>query len=219
MIYFFADDHYNVHPGQVIYENLPPEWQNRIRFFENDITLLEEGSFVEDGELLILHMIGSSCGRPHPGEGAKRAVRSWVGAGKPILLLHGASAAFWQWNFWRILPGYRWIRGEDPDGVTPSTHPRRPYKVTLSKTRHELCRVLEEMDLPEDELYIELEQVCPAMTLMETKTEEGTFPQCAEVVTPFGGKIMSFIPGHDPQVTSNPVLIRNVVRLIEYLLR
>lgn len=219
MIYFFADDHYNVHPGLVIFENLPPEWQNRIRFAEDDLSVLESGSLPEDCELLVLHLIGGSCNQPHAGEGAKRAVRSWVGAGRPILLFHGASAAFWQWNFWRILPGYRWVRPEDPDQVAHSTHPRRPYKVTVSKTRHELCSVLEEMDFPEDELYIDLEQVCPSMTLMETCTVEGTFPQCTFVVTPFGGKIINFIPGHDKAVTSDPVLIRNVVRLMEYLLK
>ena len=219
MICFFADDHYNVHPGRVIFENLPEAWRNRIRFSENDFSVLESGSLPEDCELLVLHMIGGTCNIPHPGEGAKRAIRSWVGAGRPILLLHGSSAAFWQWNFWRILPGYRWVRPSDPDEVEPSTHPRRPCKVIVSKSRHELCSVLEEMVLPEDELYIELEQVCPAMTLMETRTDEGTFPQCAEVITPFGGKIINFIPGHDPAVTSDPVLIRNVVRLMEYLLR
>lgn len=217
MICFFADDHYNVHPGRVIYENLPEKWQERISFYENDLSVLESASMPEDCTLLVLHMIGATCDQPHPGAGAFSAVRAWVEAGKPILLLHGSSAAFWQWDFWRSLPGYRWVRPSDPDGVKASTHPRRPYKVTVSKTRHPLCRVLEEMDLPEDEIYIDLEQVCPAVTLMETHTVEGTFPQCTEVVTSFGGRIINFIPGHDRSVTSNVVLIRNIVRIMEYL--
>ena len=56
------------------------------------------------------------------------------------------------------------------------------------------------------------------MRLMETHIEEGTFVQCCEAVTPFGGRIVSFIPGHKPEVTSLPVLIGNVKVLIDYLL-
>ena len=44
MIYFFADDHYGVHPGKVIFENLPEELGKNIRFVENDWTLLESVS-------------------------------------------------------------------------------------------------------------------------------------------------------------------------------
>ncbi len=64
-----------------------------------------------------------------------------------------------------------------------------------------------------------MEQVCPAMILMETHIEEGTFPQCTEAVSPWGGKLVNFIPGHAPEVTSNPKLIRNVETIIDYLLK
>ena len=38
----------------------------------------------------------------------------------PLLLLHGSSAAFWHWDWWRRIVGYRWVRGNDPDGIPAS---------------------------------------------------------------------------------------------------
>ena len=93
MIYFFADDHYNVSPGKEIYNHLPETLKKRIRFFENDWSLLESGDWLADCELLILNMIGSTCNQPHPGCGAERAVRAWCERGGNALLLHGSSAA------------------------------------------------------------------------------------------------------------------------------
>ena len=219
MIYFFADDHYNVHPGKVIFEHLPDDRKSGIRFFENDWTVLESASWLNDCELLILNLIGPTCNLPHPGPGAEKAVRQWCEKGGNILMLHGSSAAFWQWEWWRNIVGFRWVRPNDPDGVEHSTHPNKPYRLTVSKTRHVLTKSLEEIELPADEIYINMEQVCPAMILMETHIEEGTFPQCTEAVSPWGGKLVNFIPGHAPEVTSNPKLIRNVETIIDYLLK
>ena len=66
MIYFFADDHYGVHPGKNIFEHLPDELKQRITFVENDWSLLESGKWLDDCELLILNMIGTTCDLPHP---------------------------------------------------------------------------------------------------------------------------------------------------------
>lgn len=218
MIYFFADNHYGVFPGKVIYENLPEKQRSRIRFYCDDWTVLEHSGWDQDCELLILNMIGGTCGQPHPGQDAETRVRHYLERGGSVLMLHGSSAAFWQWDWWRGLPGERWVRPQDPDGIAPSTHPHRPCRVTVSKTRHPLAARLTEMDLPEDEIYTELENTCPCMRLMETHIAEGTFVQCCETVSPWGGRLVSFIPGHSPAVASHPVLIRNISVLIDYLL-
>ncbi len=219
MMYFFADDHYESHPGKVIYENLPADLKSQIRFYENDWSVLESGAWLSDCKLLILNLIGTTCNLPHPGPGAEKAVRKWCEKGGAILMLHGSSAAFWQWDWWRKIVGFRWVRPNDPDGIAASTHPKKPYSLTVSKTRHPLTKLLEPIELPTDEIYINMEQVCPAVTLMETHIEEGTFPQCSEAVSPWNGKLVNFIPGHAPEVTSNPKLIRNVAAIIEYLLK
>ncbi len=218
MIYFFADNHYGVFPGKVIYEHLPEKLRTRILFYCDEWAALEHSDWDSDCELLILNMIGGTCDQPHPGMDAEKRVRRYLERGGNMLLLHGSSAAFWQWDWWRELPGERWVRPHDPDGAAPSTHPRKPYRVTLSKTRHPLAERLAEMELPEDEIYTELENTCPCMRLMETHIGEGTFVQCCEAVSPWGGRLVSFIPGHSPAVTGDPVLIGNISVLIDYLL-
>ena len=73
MIYFFADNHYGVHPGKVIYEHLPVELKEKITFFNDEWEPLEHSDWNRDCELLILNMIGATCDQPHPGADAENA--------------------------------------------------------------------------------------------------------------------------------------------------
>lgn len=219
MIWFFSDDHFGAHPGKTVFDRLPEEWKEKISFHENDFSLLESGQWLENCELLILNMIGSTCNLPHPGIHAEKSVKTWCEKGGNILLIHGSSAAFWQWDWWRKIQNIRWVRPDDPDGAKASTHPVKPYKVTLCKTRHILLSRLQEMTLPEDEIYTELENVNPFYPLMETHIEEGTFIQCCESLTPWKGKLVNFLPGHSKSVTENPLFIQNILTLIQYLYR
>ena len=163
-------------------------------------------------------MIGATCNLPHPDGNAEKAVRTWCENGGNALLLHGSSAAFWQWDWWRKIVGYRWVRPNDPDNVANSTHPVKPYSLRVTKNRHPLKDKLIPFDLDTDEIYTELEQVSPAMVLMDTFIEEGVFPQCLEAITPWNGKFVSFIPGHYIHATTNAALIQNITAITEYLL-
>lgn len=216
MIYFLADDHYGARPGAVLHEALCERY--RIAFFENDFSCLATPEFPTDCELLVLNVIGDTCGMKPAGEDVECGVRAYLEQGKPLLLLHGASAAFWHWEWWRRIVGYRWVRGNDPDGVLASCHPTRPYRVNVAKSRHFLCRELQAMNLPEDEIYIELEQTSPAMVLLETTIDEGTFPQCWESTTPWGGRIIGLLPGHRSEVVRDQIMVSNVAALIDSLL-
>ena len=216
MIIFAADNHYDVHPGKNIYAGLKSNYKDMV-FSEDDWSVFVKNDLKNKCNLLVLNMIAGTCNIEPPNQEAESSVRAYCEKGGNILLIHGSSAVFWQWAWWRSIVGYRWVRGNDPDGVVPSTHPTRPYKVTVSKSRHPLCAKLAEMDLPEDEIYIGLEQVCPAITIMETKTDEGTFVQCYESITPWGGKIIGFIPGHKPEITGSEVYLNNIKVLIDYL--
>lgn len=190
-----------------------------IHFVEDDWSVLADAGAMRSCSLLMLNLISGTGTAPVPGEAVERQVRAYLERGAPLLLLHGASAAFWQWDWWRQIVGYRWVRGADADGFEASTHPHHSCRVEVAKCRHPLCRQLKPMDLPEDEIYIRLEQTCPAMTLMETTIPEGTFPQCSICQTPWGGTVIGFIPGHKPEVTRLPVLVENVGCLIRYLLK
>lgn len=215
MILFASDNHYDNRPGAAVYDCIRDDYE--IAFFEDDWGCFSEEN-LEGCHLLILNMIGDTCGLPHPDSVAEKVIKQYMESGRPVLLLHGSSAAFWKWKWWREIVGFRWVRPEDPDGVAASWHPVRPYKVVKSKSRHALISNLRDLDLPSDEIYISLEQVSPAITLMETYTDEGVFPQCYETVTPWGGRMLAFIPGHAEVVTTHPDVIHNIKVLIDDLL-
>ncbi|MPM80883.1 hypothetical protein SDC9_127934 [bioreactor metagenome] len=214
MIYFFADDHYETHAGRTIFEDGDQAWTGQTIFRENDWSLLESGDWTADCGLLILHLIGGSSGQIHPGPGAEARVRHYLDAGGNILLLHGASAAFWQWPWWRKIVGLRWVRPDDPDGMAASVHPHVSCALRIAKVRHPLAAQLCEGELPEDELYTELEQTAPLTILIHAVTATGIFPQMAETVTPAGGRILSFLPGHARECATHPVIRRNVAAAI-----
>ncbi|MDD3886295.1 MAG: ThuA domain-containing protein [Victivallaceae bacterium] len=220
MIYFFADGHYDAHPGREIFRHLSEAWRKKIDFSENDWAKLEAGLWEKDAELLILNLIAGTCGQPQPGEGAEKAMKKYVQSGRPLLLLHGASAAFWPWAWWRVLPGLRWVRPVDePDGVEASRHPHAPCRIEpVLRSRHPLAGKLRPIELPEDEIYIDLEETAPYWTLMKTHLAEGTYPQMIETKSPRGGRIISFLPGHRPECTGNPDLVYDVELAIEDLL-
>ncbi len=217
MILFAADNHYRTHAGRVLYESLEPDC--KIRFCEDDWSCFNEPDLADRYSLMILNLISGSCNVPEPDPVAEENVRAYLQSGKPVFLLHGASAAFWQWDWWRALVGFRWVRGNDPDGFEPSTHPKRPYTVRVTKSRHPLCQRLQEVSMPEDELYVSLEQTCPTVTIMETTTDEGSFPMCYETVTGWGGKVVGYIPGHAPDVVNLPGNVANCRAIIDWLLQ
>ncbi len=217
MILFVADDHYGSHPGLEIYERIKDCYPGML-FYENDWSGFTTVNMERDCDLLILNMIADTCGNPLPGTEVETAVKSYLERGGNMLLLHGSSAAFWHWKWWREIVGLRWVRGNDPEGVTPSTHPKHPYTLRIAKSSHPLCERLRAVELPDDEIYINLEQTAPVHVIMDTQIEEGIFPQCHESVTPWGGRIIAFIPGHEKAVTSHLDVIYDIRVLIDYLL-
>lgn len=217
MIIFAADDHFGKHPGAEIFKNISPSF-SEMEFYENDFSCFKKNQFAEDCDLLILNMIADTCGNEKPGEDVEVSVKAYCESGKNLLLLHGASAAFWHWSWWRKIVGLRWVRGNDPDKVNASTHPKHPFQVDLAKSRHKLVNMLSPITMPHDEIYINLEQVCATITLLETTIPQGTFPQCYICKTPWGGKIIGFLPGHFPEATNLPELNKNIKTIIKYLL-
>ncbi|MBQ4315052.1 MAG: ThuA domain-containing protein [Lentisphaeria bacterium] len=214
---FVADDHYKAFPGRNQYECISGTYSDMI-FRENDWSVFTEFDLAKECDLLILNMIADTCGLPVPTPEQAEAVKRYLETGKNLLLLHGASSAFWPYEWYRKLVGIRWVRGKDPDGVEASFHPKEPYCVKVAKVRHELAEKLVEMDFTiEDEIYCSLEQVTPITTLMETTISLGTSPQCTESFTPWGGKVINFLPGHRSEVTRDERLIANLKTLIDYL--
>ena len=214
---FVADDHYQAYPGRNQYECIRDTYKDMV-FSENDWSVFTKYDLAAECDLLILNMIADTCGIPAPDSAACDAVKRYLETGKNLLLLHGGSSAFWHCDWYRKIVGIRWVRGNDPDNVPSSFHPKEKYCVKVAKVRHELADKLVDMDFSvEDEIYCSLEQVNPVMTLMETTISLGTSPQCTESYTPWGGKVINFLPGHRSEVTRDPRLTANLKILIDYL--
>jgi len=213
MILFLADNHYNAFSGKNIYSEIKKDFA--IDFAEDDFSKLKD---IDSGKysLLILHMIAETCNNPHPDEQSQKALLNYIQKGGNVLLLHGSSAAFWQWEWWRKSVGHRWVRGGDPDGSSPSEHPIEPYKVNLCNATHPLIKQLQPMDLPEDEIYIKLEPTSPSIDLMETYWNGQRYVQAWVSPTSFGGEFCGLLPGHDKAVTSHPDYLNNLVKIIKY---
>lgn len=216
MILFTADNHFDQHCGKVLHEALSDRFE--ISFEEDTHRQLADPARMKSADLLILNLIGDTPGSPHAGPDIEGPVRGYLDSGHPLLLLHGASAAFWKWDWWRKMVGLRWVRGDDPDGFTPSTHPVRPYPIRQAKSRHPLVSRMIPFDCPEDEIYIHLEQTRPIWVLLETTIAEGTFPMAYACETHVGGKVFGFLPGHRPEVVSSEPVVENVSILINALL-
>ena len=216
MIYFFADNHYKQHPGRIQAKILASKYD--FHFYEDDWSVMETEGFADKCNLLILNMIGDTCNNKHPSDDANREIRKYLEKGGHLLLLHGSSAAFWKWDWWRDIVGLRWVRDNDPDGVEKSIHPIRAYQLKKSKTRHYLVKSLIEIDVPKDEIYMSLEQVCPTTTLMVTNTKEGTIPLVTTHSNQWGGIIHNFLPGHLPEVSGHSKIISNISILIDDLI-
>lgn len=216
MILFVADRHYNQHSGKALYDVIGSDYE--MQFYEDDWSCFADDALAAKYELMILNLIGGTCDVPAPSEEHAENVLGYLKTGKPLLLLHGASAAFWPYDWWRQIVGFRWVRPRDPDGFESSYHPKEPYTIRVSKTRHPLRNVLQDIDFPKDEIYLSLEQTCPTVTLMETQVEQGTFPMCYETITPWDGVIVGYLPGHFPEVVQLPENVSNCRVLIDYLL-
>lgn len=215
MIAFFADNHFGARPGFQIAQKL--SLQDEVVFHEDDLSELGNLTQSKDCRLLILNWISNTGDNPHPGVEVEDPLKAYLAAGRPLLLLHGASAAFADWHWWREMVGLRWVRPNDPDEFPASTHPVRPYSIKVSKTRHPLAQKLKAFDLPTDEIYINLEQTCPISILMETHTDEGTFPQAYVTTSPWGGQIGCFIPGHKATSFESRELMHNIEAFITHL--
>jgi len=214
MILFLADNHYDAFSGKNINEEIQGNF--KIDFFEDEFAQLAN---IDSGQyhLLMLHMIAGTCGNDHPDEDAQQALKSYLEKGGNLLLLHGSSAAFWEWDWWRKIVGHRWVRRDDPDNSPLSTHPVEPYSVSLCNAKHPLMDKLVPMNFETDEIYIKLEQTAPALDLMETYYEGERYVQSWSSPTPWGGEIIGLLPGHAKTVTSHPGFLANLKAIINYL--
>lgn len=215
-ILFLADNHYGTYCGRAVYTALQAD-------YDGDLLEDDYGDKLADLDysaygMLVTWAIGDTPGAPHAPATAAAPLRAWLSQGVPMVLLHGGSASFWQWDWWRELVGYRWVRKSDADGFSPSVHPIVPYELLPVKGRHPLCPRLEAFAVPQDELYIELEETRPVQRLLEATHAGRSYAQAWATSNPWGGTVLGYLPGHDPAVAASGPNLANIRTLLDYAL-
>ncbi|KAF0095899.1 MAG: hypothetical protein E1N59_675 [Puniceicoccaceae bacterium 5H] len=212
---FLSDHHYETFGGRILADKLGQRFD--LTYWEDDYGPRLNEVDLNVFDLLVTCAIGDTPGAPHAPPEAEAPVRGWLAKGVPVMLIHGGSATFWQWDWWRELVALRWVRGNDPDGVAPSTHPIVPFQLERTKARHPLVDQLEPLALPQDELYIQLEETRPLQRLLETSYEGKSYPMAYVSVNQWGGPVLGYLPGHDPAVVALEQNMANVERMLAFL--
>lgn len=194
---FFADRHYDARCGQIQAELLDDLAD--IHFIEEDYGTLNtclERHAGDPHAVLALNAITGTPGNLEPDPATEPLVKAHLEAGKDLWVLHGSSAAFWPWSWWRELMRLRWVRGEDPDGMPASCHPIVPFNLEPTDAGRTAIPGLSSCPVPEDELYINLEDKGDYEAWMTVEHDGRRWPQAYRYRSPWNGWICGWIPGH-----------------------
>jgi hypothetical protein len=198
----FGDRHYGAWPARAQAELLRPLC--RLTYIEEDYAALAAALAAQPRAALAFNSIAGTPGNATVPAELEAPLRRHLEAGNDLWLLHGGSAALWPWAWWRELMPLRWVRGSDPDGKAPSTHPIVPLRLRPTASGLAGCPGLRREDLPADELYIRLAEQGPHEVWLMVEHEGVEWPQAYVAKTPWGGRLRGFIPGHAASVLGHP---------------
>ncbi len=213
----FADRHYDAFPGRTQAALLRPLCD--LTYIEEDYPALITALEARPRAIFAVNAIAGTPGNLTLPPELESPLHARLAAGAPLWVLHGGSAAFWPWVWWRRLMPLRWVRNGDPDGVPASTHPVVPLRLTPTTFARERLPGLAEVALPTDENYIKLAEHYPFETWLTTSHEGVVYPQAYSAVTPWGGALHGFIPGHTPDALAHPDYAKTFTTLATYWLK
>ena len=215
-VIYFSDRHYDAFPGRAQAELLKPLCE--LLYIEEDYSaLLDALKRWPEATLAFNSIVGTPGNMLAPAE-VEVPLHTHLARGAALWILHGGSAAFWPWAWWRQAMPLRWVRNADPDNLTPSTHPVVPFLITPTPYALEHLPGLTEVSLPADEIYIRLAAHQPFTTLLTTCHDGVVYPQAYESRTPWGGALHGFLPGHNSACLSNPDYIKTFTTLAKHWL-
>jgi len=137
-----------------------------------------------------------------PSMETQKTMRAWVGAGKPLLLVHAALGAYPQWDEYTAWCGRVWDWGS-------SEHPHEP--TTLVMTKGGLTAGWSEAWLPRDEVFIKLGQRSVVKDLLTARISTGDFP--AAWISSVNPNIGIWVPGHRRDLWSLPAMREGLAAL------
>ena len=198
VIIFFADRHFGSFVGKVQAEILSEF--SRVVYIEEDYGLLVEALGEHPESILAVNAITATPGNETLPAEAEAPIKAHLERGNDLWVLHGASAAFWPWKWWRDLMKIRWVRNNDPDGAEPSWHPVEPYLLSVTEQGAVAVQSLENLKVPKDELYVALAEEPGAEVWMTASYDGHAWPQVYTFPSAWNSNVRGWIPGHDPEV-------------------
>ena len=205
-IILFADRHYDSYPGRAQAALLKSF--ATVHYIEEDYRQLSIALREHPRATLAFNSIASTPGNMEIPAEIEAPLKAHLASAAPLWLIHGGSAAFWPWSWWRQLMPLRWVRDGDPDHAPVSSHPMASLQFVATPDALARFPGLPPLSkLPSDELYIRLVPQHPFTTWL-TVTHEGVdHPQACSALSPWGGGIHSFLPGHSAEVLQHPAYI------------
>lgn len=208
---FLTDNHAN-NAARSLGDSLKDDYS--IDIFESDWSTVPAD--ITGYDILLVSIIAGCDGNAQPGEELAQTVKHYLDAAKPLLILHGGSAAFPNHPWWRQLVGYRWVRKNDPAGQPASVHPIRRLEARLCDVAHPLASKLKPFTVETEEIYTQLEKTAPSVILMDCECDGRTWPQVYISKSQDGGRVAGFIPGHHASTLLMPSVQHNIRALVNY---
>ncbi|MCE0497176.1 MAG: Gfo/Idh/MocA family oxidoreductase [Methylacidiphilales bacterium] len=133
------------------------------------------------------------------------ALRDWVGANRPLILVHAALGAYPKWDEYARWAGRVWDWNES----------QHPYQESVLRASVDGGRIFgwEEAWLPRDEVFIKLGERSACLDLVSVQIPEGTFP--AAWISRQHMNIGVWVPGHREDMWTIPVMREGLVRLLQ----
>jgi len=197
----FADDHFGSGGREGIAEALTEHAGRRPILLAADKGLCQ--SDLEGAGLLLLYHTQANADLT-----TRRTLETWVEGGKPLVLIHAALGAYPDWDRYKEWAGRHWVW----DGPAKSAHPHQASELRVLSDAN-LALAWETAWLPQDEVFIQLQQAAPCRDLLTAQIPEGTFP--AAWISRQRPNIGVWVPGHRRDLWRVPAMREGLIALIQ----
>jgi len=198
-IVLFADAHFSSGGREGIADAIREESGRECRLVAAEQGL-KPGDLEGAGLILVYHT------QPEADETTKRLLSAWVDGKRPLMIVHAGLGAYPQWPEYMEWCGRVWAWGK-------SSHPHQPSM--LAVLAPDLKIPWKEAWLPEDEVFIDLEQKAPCHDLVSVTLPGRTFP--AAWVHGVRPNIGVWVPGHRRDFWNVPAIRQGFLAVLDKL--
>jgi predicted dehydrogenase len=202
-VVLLADNHFDSGGREGLAEALAEETGQAPTLLEAHQGLTAE-ALADAGTLVLYHT------HPTADEQTQQVLRSWVAAGKPLVLVHAALGAYPAWEEYRQWAGRVWVW----DGPEPSIHPYSECWLEAATTANWSWQ---SAWLPEDEIFARLGSTGACTDLLWAVFDEERVP--AAWLNTNQPNVAVWVPGHRRDMWRLPTMRSGLLALINRVQR